>query len=79
MPLGERHSAVIAPDSSFDVYVADFDQVDFDTETMSGLPYQNVWRRMVLERTNRVSGWQPRNIAQKDATIPSNHDNIRET
>ena len=36
-PLGERHRAVIAPDRSLDVYVADFDQVDFDTEIISGL------------------------------------------
>ena len=37
MPLGEMHSAVIAPDRSLDLYAADFDQVDFDTEMMSGL------------------------------------------
>ena len=36
-PLGERHSAVIAPKRSLDVYAADFDQVDFDTEMISGL------------------------------------------
>lgn len=34
-PLGERHSAVIAPDRSLDAYVVDFDQVDFDTEIIS--------------------------------------------
>ena len=34
--LGERHSAVIAPDRSLDVYAADFDQVDFDMEMISG-------------------------------------------
>lgn len=37
-PLGERHSAVIAPDRSLDVYTADFDQVDFDTEMISSSP-----------------------------------------
>jgi len=36
VPLGERHSAVIAPDRSLDVYAADFDQVDFDMEMISG-------------------------------------------
>jgi len=35
-PLGERDSAVIAPDRPLDVYAADFDQVDFDTEMISG-------------------------------------------
>ena len=42
-PLGERHSAVIAPDRSSDLYTADFDQVDFDTEMISGLLNQNLW------------------------------------
>ena len=41
-PLGERHNAVIAPDRSLDVYVADFDQVDFETEMISRLLDQNV-------------------------------------
>ena len=41
-PLGERDRAVIAPDSSLDVYTADFDHVDFDTEMISGLFDQNV-------------------------------------
>ena len=41
-PLGERHNAVIAPDISLDVYTADFDQVDFDTEMMSSLRDQKV-------------------------------------
>ena len=36
-PLGERHSAVTAPKRSLGVYVADFDQVDFDTEMIFGL------------------------------------------
>lgn len=36
-PLGERHSAVIAPDKSFDVYTVDLDQVDFVTEMISKL------------------------------------------
>ena len=35
-PLGERHNAVIAPDGSLDMYAADFDQVDFDMEMISG-------------------------------------------
>jgi len=35
-PLGERDSAVIAPDRPLDVYAADFDHVDFDTEMISG-------------------------------------------
>ena len=40
-PLGERDRAVIAPDSSLDVYTADFDHVDFDMEMISGLLDQN--------------------------------------
>ena len=40
-PLGERDRAVIAPDSSLDVYTADFDHVDFDMEIISGLLDQN--------------------------------------
>ena len=35
-PLGERHKAAIAPVNSLDVYVADFDHVDLDTEMISG-------------------------------------------
>lgn len=42
-PLGERHSAVTAPERSLDVYVADFDQVDLDTEMISRLLSQSVW------------------------------------
>jgi len=41
-PFGERHSAVTAPDISLDAYTADFDQVDFDTEMISGLLNQYV-------------------------------------
>lgn len=36
------HSAVIAPDRSLDVYEADFDHVDFETEIISGLLNQKV-------------------------------------
>ena len=36
-PLGERHSTVTAPKRSLDVYVAEFEQADFDTEIISGL------------------------------------------
>ena len=57
-PLGERHSAVIAPDRSFDVYVVDFDQVDFDMEIISELLDQNVRRKVVTDRqTVRPSGY----------------------
>lgn len=78
-PLGERHSAVIAPDISLDVYTADFDQVDFDTEMISGSRDQNVLQRIIPKQTYRVSGWPPQNIARKDATTQNNHDNIQET
>ena len=78
-PLGERHSAVIAPDISLDVYTADFDQVDFDTEIISGLRDQKDLEKVVRRQTHRASGWPPRNIARQDATMPSNRDNIQET
>ena len=41
-PFGEMHNAVIAPDRSLDVYEADFDHVDFETEIISGLLNQKV-------------------------------------
>lgn len=34
-PLGDRQSAVIAPDRSLEVYVADLDQVDLDIDIIS--------------------------------------------
>ena len=37
MPLGERHKAVITPNRSREVYVADFAHVDLDIENNSDL------------------------------------------
>jgi hypothetical protein len=48
-PLGERHRAVIAPDRSLDVYVVDFDHVDFETEMISGSLDQNDRRKEGVE------------------------------
>jgi hypothetical protein len=51
-PLGERHKAVIAPDKSLDVYVADFDHVDLDMECISGSPDQTARRKGCGYQTN---------------------------
>ena len=57
-PLGERDRAVIAPDSSLNVYTADFDHIDFDTEIISGLLDQD-FDEVVTEQTNPTTKYWP--------------------
>ena len=78
-PLEERQRAVIAPDRSLEVYVVDFDHVDFETEIMSESLGQNARQgKEGVNRTNRGSVWPPRSIARQDAMKSNNHESIRE-